>query len=76
MKFRKITDAHKNFGQLIQLIEEQGEDIILIKNGKPCILLKAISEDDLEDYIVAKHFGVDKLAREAVGDTVSLEDVE
>ncbi len=76
MKFKKITDAHKNFGQLVQLIEEQDEDVILIKNGKPCILLKAMDEDALEDYIVAKHFSVDKLAKEAVGDTISLEEVE
>jgi len=76
MKFEKITEAHKNFGNLVRFIEIEDEDVILVKNGKPLILMKKMSADDLEDYIVAKHFGVDKLAKQPVGETVGLEEVK
>ena len=76
MKFEKITEAHKNFGHLVRIIEEDQEDVILVRNGKPLILMRAMSEDELEDYIVAKHFGVDQLARQSELETVPLEEVE
>lgn len=76
MKFKKITEAHQNFGQLVRLVEEDNEDVILVRNGKPCILIRKMDEDALEDYIVAKHAGLEKLAKDSSARVISLATVE
>ncbi len=75
MKFAKITDASQNFSQITQHIDA-GEDVVLTRKGLPYALITKMSPDDLEDYIVAKHFGVDKLAKEPLSDMLSQEDME
>jgi len=75
MKFAKITDANQNFSQITQHIDA-GEEVILTKNGIPYALVKKMNPDDLEDYIIAKHFGVDKLAKEPLTGLLSQEEME
>lgn len=75
MKFAKITDASQNFSLIAKMIEN-GEDVILTKKGVPYALVRKMDPDDLEDYIVAKHFGLDKLVKEPAQETIGLEEVE
>jgi len=59
MKFTEFSDFKDDVDMFISLAKK-GEDIILTKNGKPFISLSGIDKEDLEDYILAKHYNLEK----------------
>ncbi|MEB3244571.1 MAG: hypothetical protein VKJ06_01105 [Vampirovibrionales bacterium] len=65
MKFANMREASQNFSSITRLIEA-GDEVVLTKNGKPYLLIQRLEEDDLEDYILAKHHGVEEAARNPI----------
>ncbi|MBY0451232.1 MAG: hypothetical protein K2X01_11470 [Cyanobacteria bacterium] len=62
MKFANMREASQNFSNITRLIEE-GEEVVLTKNGKPYLLIQKLDGDDLEDYILAKNAKVEEAAK-------------
>lgn len=74
MKFANIREASRNFSTITHLIDD-GDDVVLTRNGKPYLLIKKLDEDDLEDYILAKHARVEEIAKKP-GKTYGLKEVK
>lgn len=63
MKFTELFDFEDDFEKFISLAKK-GEDVIVTKNGKPILSLAGISKDEAEDYLLAKHYKLEKKARD------------
>ena len=59
MKFISTRELNKSLSKYIRMTKE-GHDIIITKNGTPQALLTDLDPDDLEDYILAKHFNLEE----------------
>ena len=61
----KFTDFGKFKNELDKFanLAKKGEDLIITKSGKPFLSIAGINKDELEDYILAKHYKLDKKAR-------------
>ncbi len=44
-------------------IAKKGEDIVITKKGKPVLSLAGITKDEVEDFILAKHYKLEKKSR-------------
>ena len=53
MKLVNVTDFKTKAAEILQLVEQ--EDVIVTYRGKPKAVLKQLTEDDLEDYILVHH---------------------
>ncbi len=56
----------------------EGGDVVITKNGRPAALLSEFSEDDVEEFVLAKHLDLGKEFDRALryskdGNTVSLD---
>ena len=58
MKFINIRELSRSPSKYIKLANEEN-DIIITRNGHPYALLLRINEDELEDFILAKHFNLE-----------------
>lgn len=65
MKFVNIRELSKSPSKYIRSANEEG-DIIITRNGKPYAVISKIDGSELEDYILAKHFGLEKEFKRAV----------
>lgn len=54
MKFVNVREL-KNRTSAVLHETENGEAIIVTSRGKPCAVIRRISEDDIEDYILLNH---------------------
>lgn len=63
MKFTELFDFEDDFEKFISLAKK-GEDVIVTKNGKPILSLAGISKDEAEDYLLTKHYKLEKKARD------------
>ncbi len=61
MKFTDFFKFREEFDKFINLAKK-GEDIIVTKSGKPILSLAGISKEEAEDYILAKHYKLEKKA--------------
>ncbi|HPG40222.1 MAG TPA: type II toxin-antitoxin system prevent-host-death family antitoxin [bacterium] len=59
MKFINIKELSKSPSKYIKSANEEG-DIIITRNGQPYALLSKIDGDELEDYILARHYDLEK----------------
>ena len=64
MKFINIKELSKSPSKYIKSANEEG-DIIITRNGQPYALLSKIDGVELEDYILARHFDLEKQFRDA-----------
>ena len=62
MKFTDFFDFKDDFDKYINLAKK-GEDVIVTKSGKPILSLAGISKEEAEDYILAKHYKLEKKAK-------------
>ncbi len=58
MRFINIRELSRTPSKYVKLANENN-DIIITKNGHPYALLSKINAEELEDYILAKHFGLE-----------------
>ena len=59
MQFINIRELSRFPSKYVKIANEK-DDIIITKNGHPYALLSKINDDDLEDFILAKHFDLEK----------------
>ena len=62
MKFTDFSKFKNEFDKFISLAKK-GENVIITKSGKPILSVAGISKDEVEDYILAEHYQLDKKAR-------------
>jgi prevent-host-death family protein len=60
VKFATSSELNQNSTHVLKEVTLHKDDVIITKNGKPVAMIIPMSEDALEDYILAKHFGLDK----------------
>lgn len=79
MKFINVREL-KNRTSAVLHDTEGGEAIIVTSRGKPCAVIRHISEDDIEDYILLNHPEFKKKLKKAYreyikGKTVDIDDL-
>lgn len=62
MKFTDFSKFKNDLERFLKLAKS-GENIIITKAGKPILSMAGISKDEVEDYILAKHYKLDKKAK-------------
>ena len=58
MEFVNIKELTRSPSKYIQLANEN-DDIVITQDGHPYALLVKINEEELDDYILAKHFDLE-----------------
>ena len=54
MKFINVRELKNNTSSILHYTEN-GEDVIVTSHGKPCAVIHHVTEETLEDYILANH---------------------
>lgn len=77
MKFVNVREL-KNKTSSVLHYTEKGDDVIVTSRGKPCAVIRRLSEDDIEDYILLNHPEFKKKLKEAyqqylAGETVDID---
>ena len=62
MRFTDFLKFNDDIDKFLNLAKK-GEDVIITKAGKPILSMAGISKEDAEDYILAKHYKLDKKAK-------------
>lgn len=62
MKFTDFSEFKDKVDKFINLAKK-GEDIIVTKSGKPILSIAGITKDDIEDFVIAKHYNLDKKSK-------------
>ena len=63
MKFTDYSKFKDDFKKFIDLAKK-GEDVIVTQKGKPILSLAGISKEEAEDFILAKHYKLEKKSRD------------
>ncbi len=58
MQFVNIGELSRSFSKYVKLANEEN-DIVITRDGHPYALLLKINDDELEDFILAKHFNLE-----------------
>ena len=58
MKFINVRELSRSPSKYVKLANEKN-DIIITRNGHPYALLSKITDEELDDYILAKHYDLD-----------------
>ena len=58
MQFINMRELSRFPSKYVKIANEK-DDIIITKNGHPYALLSKINDDDLEEYILAKHLDLE-----------------
>ena len=66
MKTASVREIKSRFSHYLKKAEK--EDIVVTSNGKPCAVLRGLSGEDLEDYIISNSPSVKKKVEEAYSD--------
>ena len=64
MQFVNIRELSRATSKYVKIANENNE-IIVTRNGHPCAILQRIDDEELEDYILAKHININKDFRTA-----------
>lgn len=67
MKFINIRELSKSPSKYIKSANED-DDVIITRNGKPYAVISKMDGDDLEDFILAKHFDLERQFKQAIKD--------
>jgi prevent-host-death family protein len=67
MKFINIRELSKSPSKYIKRANEDG-DVIITRNGKPYAVISKMDGKDLEDFILAKHFDLERQFKQAIKD--------
>ena len=59
MRFASIRELSSGTSQLLKEVENE-DAVIITKFGKPRYLLIEISEDEIEDFILSKHYNLER----------------
>ncbi len=79
MKFINVREL-KNRTSAVLHFTENGEAVIVTSRGKPCAVIRHISEDEIEDYILLHHPEFKKKLKKAyreytAGKTVGIDEL-
>jgi len=58
MRFVNIRELSRATSKYVKIANEEDE-VIVTRNGHPYAILQRIDDDELEDFIIAKHFNLD-----------------
>lgn len=58
MQFVNIRELSRSPSKYVKLANEK-DDVVITRNGHPYAILSKLDEDDLEDFILAKHFNLE-----------------
>ncbi|MCH7760168.1 type II toxin-antitoxin system Phd/YefM family antitoxin [candidate division TA06 bacterium] len=67
MKFATIRELSSGTSQVLKEVESE-DAVIITKFGKPRYILLEINEDEIEDFILAKHYNLEKEFERARGE--------
>jgi prevent-host-death family protein len=79
MQFVNIRELSRSPSKYIKAANKD-DDIIITRNGHPYAMLLKINDNDLEDFILAKHFDLEnefkiaKIERQS-GDTTNIQNL-
>lgn len=59
MKFVSVRELRNETNKVVETAGR--EDVIITAFGKPKAVLLKMTEEDLEDYILAKHLGLERM---------------
>ena len=62
MKFTDFSEFKNKFNKFISLAKK-GENIIIMQSGKPILSMSGITKDEIEDFLLAKYYLLDKKGR-------------
>ena len=54
MKFATVRDLKNRTSEMLR-VAERGKDVLITSHGRPVAVLHGIGEEDLEDWIIARH---------------------
>ena len=79
MQFVNIRELSRSTSKYVKIANEDNE-VIITRNGHPYAILQKIDENELEDFILAKHLNLNKDFKAAQkenkkGKTVSARDL-
>ena len=58
MQFINIRELSRSPSKYVKIANEK-DDVIITRNGHPYALLSKITDDELEDFILTKHFNLE-----------------
>ena len=62
MKFATVRELSQNPSQFVDL----KEPVVITKHGKPVRAMVSMDEEELEDFILAQHLGLEKDIQKAI----------
>ena len=79
MQFVNIKELGRSTSKYVKLANEK-DDVIITRNGHPYAMMVKFQEEDLEDFILAKHINVNSEFESAKsefksGDTSNIHDL-
>lgn len=79
MRFVNIRELSKSPSKYMKSANEES-DLIVTRNGLPYVVISRIDGSELEDYILAKHFGLEEEFQRAVkeyesGETINADNL-
>lgn len=80
MKFVNIKELHDKTSEILRRLEGDDEEVIITSYGKPKAVLRRLTEEDLEDYVLANHpkfkEALEKACQDAIeGEVTDLEEL-
>lgn len=64
MKFATVREVKSRMSEMLRLAGN-GKDVLITNRGRPVAVLHGLSEDDLEDYVLAHHPALRKSIEDA-----------
>jgi antitoxin (DNA-binding transcriptional repressor) of toxin-antitoxin stability system len=55
MKFVNVKELHDKTSEILRKIEFEGEEVVVTLYGKPKAIIRRLTEEEVEDYILANH---------------------
>ena len=67
VKFANVKELQRNASGIISLVEK-GQDVLIIKRGKPTAVIYPLTEDTIEDYMIQHSPTIRKKIEEGLKD--------
>jgi prevent-host-death family protein len=67
VKFANVKELQRDASGIISLVEK-GQDILIIKRGKPTAVIYPLTEDTIEDYMIQHSPTIRKKIKEGLKD--------
>ena len=67
MRFANIKELQKDASGIIGAVE-RGEDVIIVKHGKPTAVIYPLTEDQIEDYLIQHSPSIRKKIEQGLND--------